>query len=72
MSSRSIIYAGIASFALVLLGAVIADAAMVVGGLGSTLVAAFLLAIKTDETARPMHQLLFDDQAGMVKDRNAA
>lgn len=61
MSSRSIIYAGLASLALVAVGAIVQDASMVVGGLISTLVAAVLVAIKTDETTRTMQQILLDD-----------
>ena len=62
MSSRSIIYAGLASLALVILGAIVQDGTMVVGGMVSTLVAAVLIAIKTDETTRPMQVILLDDQ----------
>lgn len=61
MSTRSIIYAGLASLALVLVGAIVQDASMVVGGLVSTLVAALIVAIKTDETTRTMQQILLDD-----------
>ncbi len=61
VSTRSILYAGLASLLLVALGALIQEASMVVGGLGSTTVAALLIAIKTDETSRTMHQILLDD-----------
>ena len=61
MSNRSIIYAGLASFLLVVLGALVEDASMVVGGLVSTTVAALLIAIKTNETTRPMYEILLDD-----------
>lgn len=62
MSSRSIVYAGLASLLLVALGALIQDGTMVVGGMVSTLVAAVLIAIRTDETSRPMQVILLDDR----------
>ncbi len=63
MSTRSILFAGLASLVLVAIGAVIQDASMVVGGLLSTLVASLLIAIKTEETSRPMAQILLEDPA---------
>ncbi len=67
MSTRSILYAGLASLLLVALGAVMQEASMVVGGLVSTTVAALLIAIKTDETTRPMHQILLQDEAPRLR-----
>ncbi len=61
MSTRSILYAGLASLVLVALGALVQEASMVVGGLCSTTVAALLIAIKTDETSRTMQQILLED-----------
>ncbi len=61
MSGRAIVFAGVASVAVVLIGAVFAAATLVVVGVLSSLVAGVLLVIKTDDTSQPMSQLLFDD-----------
>ena len=64
MSSRSIIYAGLASLVLVAVGAILQDGIMVVGGMVSTMVAALLIAIKTDETTQPMQAILLGEREG--------
>ncbi len=62
MTPRSLVYAGLASFAVLVAGAVLADASMVVGGLLSMVVAGFLLAVKTDETSQPLRVALLEDR----------
>lgn len=63
MSGRSIVFALAASIAIVMLGAVIANATIVVAGMLSALVAGMLLVIKTDDTTQPMGQILFADES---------
>lgn len=63
MSGRSIVFALAASIAIVLLGAVIANATIVVAGMLSALAAGMLLAIKTDDTTQPIGQILFADES---------
>lgn len=62
MSGRSIVFALAASIAVVLLGAVVAKATIVVAGMLSALAAGMLLVIKTDDTTQPMGQILFADE----------
>ncbi len=61
MSGRSIIFALVASIAVVVLGAIVAKATIVVVGMLSALAAGMLLVIKTDDTTQPMGQILFAD-----------
>ena len=62
MSGRSIVFALAASIAIVLFGAVVAKATIVVAGMLSALAAGMLLVIKTDDTTQPMGQILFADE----------
>ena len=62
MSGRSIVFALAASIAVVLFGAVVADATIVVAGMLSSLAAGMILVIKTDDTSQPMGQILFAEE----------
>lgn len=62
MSGRSIVFALAASIAIVLFGAVVAKATIVVAGMLSAVAAGMLLVIKTDDTTQPMGQILFADE----------
>lgn len=62
MSGRAIVFTLAASIAVVLLGAIVADATIVVAGLLSSLTAGMILVIKTDDTTQPMGQILFADE----------
>ncbi len=63
MSGRSIVFALAASIAVVLVGAALADATIVVVGMVSAMAAGLILAIKTDDTTQPMGQLLFAEES---------
>lgn len=60
MSTRSIVFAGAASLALMVAGLVVQDTSAVVGGLLSALAAAVLIAVKTQDTEHAMASVLFD------------
>ncbi len=62
MSGRSIVFALASSIAVVLVGAALADATIVVAGMVSSMAAGLILAIKTDDTTQPMGQLLFAEE----------
>lgn len=63
MSGRSIVFALVASIAIVAFGAVVAKPTIVVAGMLSALAAGMLLVIKTDDTTQPMGQILFADDS---------
>lgn len=62
MSSRSLLIAMFASAALLLAGAIVQDAVTVVGGLLSTIIAGVWLAIRLDDTTKPVNVLLSEDR----------
>lgn len=62
MSGRSIVFTLAASIAVVVFGAIVAEATIVVAGMLSSLAAGMILVIKTDDTTQPMGQILFAEE----------